>query len=74
MSEGSASHLARRTEAALETALFRTRWLLLAFYFGLVVAMGLLVVKLLLMALHACLMVSGVLFAVMDRIAGRHSA
>ncbi|HSC64761.1 MAG TPA: YqhA family protein [Caldimonas sp.] len=37
--------IARRTEVALETALFRTRWLLVPFYVGLVVAMVLLLVK-----------------------------
>jgi len=37
--------LARRTEVVLETALFRTRWLLVPFYFGLIVAMALLLAK-----------------------------
>jgi len=37
--------LARRTEVALETALFRARWLLVPFYLGLVVAMVLLLAK-----------------------------
>ena len=39
------SGLLRRTESLLELMLFRTRWLLVPFYLGLVVAIGFLLIK-----------------------------
>jgi uncharacterized membrane protein YqhA len=74
--------MTRRAELALGAALFRVRWLPAPFCLGLVVAMVLLLARFakatlasvdpILKRVPSCLVVSGVLFALMDRIADRH--